>query len=195
MKIVGISQNINFKFEINEIRDEIDQRLISFVFECGYIPIQIPNSLGKSLENWVKETNINAILLSGGNDIGQYKIRDNTEVNLLNFAYKNKLPLLGICRGMQMIGHLFGVKLHEVKEHKKTRHEIYGKINKEVNSFHLYSLKECPKNFEVLAKSKDGEIEAIRHKLVPFEGWMWHPEREKKFCEYDVQRVKHLFDD
>ena len=66
-------------------------------------------------------------------------------------------------------------------------------IKKEVNSYHAYSITECPKGFEILALSEDGEIEAIRHSSLPFEGWMWHPEREIKFSNNDIYRLKKLF--
>ena len=33
------------------------------------------------------------------------------------------------------------------------------------------------KDFEILAKAKDGVIEAIRHQKLPIEAWMWHPEK------------------
>ena len=194
MKLIGVTQRVNFISNIGETRDEIDHRLITFLLSCGYIPVQIPNSLDKHINNWIKETKIRAFLLSGGNNIGEYPVRDRTEVSIINFAYSNNLPLLGICRGMQIIGDWFGVKLHLVKNHNRIRHKIYGKIKKEVNSFHSYSLNECPKDFEILAKAEDGVIEAIRHQKSPIEAWMWHPEREKKFCKTDIKRIKCLYD-
>ena len=70
-----------------------------------------------------------------------------------------------------------GTKLKRVEGHIRKRHNLKGKI-KEVNSYHAYSIAECPKDLKILALSEDGEIEAIRHSSLPFEGWMWHPERE-----------------
>ena len=52
---------------------------------------------------------------------------------------------------------------------------------KEVNSFHDWGLDNCPPNFEIMARTNDGVIEAIKHKVLPWEGWMWHPERYKNF--------------
>ena len=49
------------------------------------------------------------------------------------------------------------------------------------------------KQFKVIAHSLDGEIEAIKHKSLPWEGWMWHPEREEKFLKEDINRIKNLF--
>jgi putative glutamine amidotransferase len=39
---------------------------------------------------------------------------------------------------------------------------------------------------------KDGVIEAIRHEQFPWEGWMWHPEREEVFNMIDTLRMKRL---
>ena len=61
------------------------------------------------------------------------------------------------------------------------------------NSFHNFALSRCSENYRILAKSEDGVIEAIRHKSLPWEGWMWHPERETTFNYEDINRIKDLF--
>jgi putative glutamine amidotransferase len=40
--------------------------------------------------------------------------------------------------------------------------------------------------------SQDGEIEAIEHTTLPWQGWMWHPEREAEFAASDQIRFKSL---
>ncbi len=103
--------------------------------------------------------------------------RDATERYLLSWAEKNLVPVLGICRGMQMMGVWAGGSLKRMAG-QVTRHLLQGEVVGEVNSFHDFSLSGCPLGFEVVARSEDGEIEAIRHTDLPWEGWMWHPERE-----------------
>jgi putative glutamine amidotransferase len=44
-----------------------------------------------------------------------------------------------------------------------------------------------------MALSVDGSIEAIKHETLPWQGWMWHPERYSEFCEDDGQRIRNLF--
>ena len=193
MKVVVVSQRIDSHPERTETRDALDQRLTTFVGLCGYLSVPVPNNLDGAIHDWLTTINPAAVILSGGNNIGEYLERDATEAVLLSFAKGRELPLLGICRGMQMMACWAGTGLHPVRDHVRTRHNLSGEIACEVNSYHNLSLVRCPDDFEVLARSEDGEIEAIRHQYLPWEGWMWHPEREESFADRDVQRIKALF--
>jgi len=204
---IGISQRVDNIEAHNEWRDALDQRMNAWVIEAGFIPVPVPNSLvdmslsGDSqpmLERWLHSLHIDALLLSGGNDIGSVPHRDLTERYLLRWAEKNSKPVLGICRGMQMIGTYSGVELIHADGHVNTRHQLninydYGQsLPKSVNSYHNLVLQECPTQFEVLATSEDGNIEAIMHRELSWEGWMWHPEREEKFSINNLDRFKKL---
>ena len=165
-----------------------------FVSAAGGLVLPVPNTLQETnnFSAWFKAVQPAAILLSGGNNIGEVTARDQTESRLLDYASDNELPVLGICRGMQMMAHWAGTSLHSVDGHVQTRHQLSGQIITDVNSFHDFSLANCPNDFEVLANSEDGEIEAIRHLTLPWEGWMWHPEREENFSTKDLERFKGL---
>jgi len=201
VKKVAVSQRIDEIPDRDEIRDALDQRLVMFLLTAGYLPIPVPNSLNSQasgderglLKKWLAQVNPEAIVLSGGNDLGTYPERDQTENLLLNYAWDHQLPLLGICRGMQMMAHWTGTELHKVSGHVRNRHRLSGAIEREVNSYHEYALKNCPEEFEVLANSEDGEIEAIQHCVRSWEGWMWHPERESKFSRVDIDRLHQVF--
>ena len=80
----------------------------------------------------------------------------------------------------------------EVRNHVRTRHQIYGELDMEVNSFHRYGIEACPPDFSVLAVDDGGSIEAIKHNVLPWEGWMWHPERETAFRKIELDRLRSL---
>ena len=194
MKVVAVSQRVDVYPERNERRDALDQRLCAWLLVAGYMPIPVPNGLGlDGLRIWLSLVRPEAIILSGGNDIGEAIERDNTERQLLAYAQEGALPVLGICRGMQMMGVWSGGTLKPVQGHARTRHELCGELVGEANSFHNYSLAACPAGFSVTATAEDGCIEAIRQESLAWEGWMWHPEREADFHPRDIQRLRALF--
>ena len=68
-----------------------------------------------------------------------------------------------------------------------------GEIIGEVNSYHNFCISKCPKNYSIIAMSDDKSIEAMKHRRLPWEGWMWHPEREIEFSPQDIERFRVLF--
>ena len=92
-----------------------------------------------------------------------------------------------------MLANLAGETLIKISGHVNSRHQLSGELNHNVNSFHEYAIQKCPLEYRILAKSSDGTIKAIRHKKLPWEGWMWHPEREPKFAKEDLSRIQKLF--
>jgi gamma-glutamyl-gamma-aminobutyrate hydrolase PuuD len=194
LKIIAISQRVDEYPDRAEARDSLDQQLTSFVATCGAILIPVPNLLHKHhiLLPWLHSVSPTGIILSGGDDIGMFVERDATEETLLTYSETLGLPLLGICRGAQVISSRAGSKIKRVEGHVAVRHRIRGEINGEVNSFHNNVIADKPNNFSIIARSPDNEIEAIRHDHLPWEGWMWHPEREKKFALRDINRFRAL---
>lgn len=201
MNIVAVSQRVDAWQGRNEIRDALDQALVRFLAQAGMLVVPVPNSLvllkrhghdNSLLQSWLENVKPNAILLSGGNDIGSIPERDATEKALLDFALQKNLAVLGICRGMQMLAVYEGVKLADIRYHIATRHQLTGEINHAVNSYHGQCIIDCPQEYRVLARSEDGNIEAIQHKKRAWQGWMWHPEREEPFVEQDIKLLKQL---
>jgi putative glutamine amidotransferase len=138
------------------------------------------------------------IILTGGEDINPLEYndainlavcgdinyqRDTLERKLFDFAFKNKLPLVGVCRGMQMMnvasgGSLYGDIPTEIgttvihRNNGEVMHEIViidtcsliFPIETDtimVNSWHHQGLKSMPNHLRVIARSFDGLPEAV----------------------------------
>lgn len=196
--VVAISQRVDRVPVRAESRDALDQRLTGWTSALGALTVPVPNTLSDDLMHWLDAIRPTALLLSGGNDIGDSPERDRTEATLLRYAEEAELPVLGICRGMQMLVHHAGGTLVSLTGHAGTRHALQGDLiasgalPAEVNSFHNWGLAACPKDYAVLAAAPDGSIEAMRHCTLRWEGWMWHPEREAPFGEAELARARQL---
>ncbi len=204
---VAVSLRVDVWADRGERRDALDQRLCQWLATGGCIPMLVPNTLSTSSmaghdeewQRWLHVSKPDAVLLSGGNDIGEAPERDNTESRLLAYAKARALPALGICRGMQMMAVWAGGNLVPVSGHVHTRHRLqatasFGEWPSEINSFHNITLANCPPGFVVTGRAEDGSIEAIRHETLSWEGWMWHPEREPQFNSIDIMRFRKLLD-
>ena len=95
MKKIVLTQRIDLIKEYGEIRESIDQLLIQLLIQMNLLPIPISNKLFREnfnekeseqvlIKKWLFEIKPDGILLTGGNNIGQYPQRDNTETFLLN---------------------------------------------------------------------------------------------------------------
>ena len=104
------------------------------------------------------------------------------------------LPVLGVCRGMQVIQQRHGIPLVRVEGHVTAKQII--QINREpmqVNSYHRFGARESRPPLEVWAIAEDGVIKAVRHAARPTTGIMWHPERSTPFSGADIALFRRVF--
>lgn len=207
MKIVALTQRIMGNEEYPETRDVLDVRWGEFFTKLNALPVGLPACC--DFRNYFMALDIAGVLLTGGNDLCSVSPsplsarRDAYEKELLRFALENSIPVLGVCRGMQIIGEYFGAKLVRVPGHTATRHRIepaaeFGNSEAyrgrtDVNSYHRYALASLPAFLKVAARSPDSTVEGVEHVDLPVYGVMWHPERERDFQESDILLFKKVF--
>ena len=212
-------------FRDNEmrIRTYVSRKYSNAVLLSGGDPILIPtpftheintDELNRLSERYLSL--VDGILLAGGEDVhpkfqnedpipalgAVNPFRDNFEIIVTKQAYTNSnKPILGICRGIQVLAIALGGKVHQdvtsvaqvqhsqnsprwVQTHfinitANTRLSKIASNNKiMVNSFHHQAVKTIPTGFEATAKTSDGIIEAIEStdKKRFCLGVQWHPE-------------------
>lgn len=197
MKLILITQRVEIVHKYNERRDCLDQKWSNFILECGFVPLICPNNLVVT-EKLLKKVNISGIILSGGNNLlkhgGEAPERDILENYLIDYSLKKHLPLIGVCRGMQVIMDYFNMKMVSVENHINKNHTLnYKNAQITVNSFHSLGAFETSEEFYVDCKSEDGVLEKIKHKTYSIHGIMWHPERNVPFNDNDIRLFKEIF--
>ncbi len=173
------------------------------VLEAGGLPVNLPLDADPSL--YVGR--LDGVLLTGGTDIGPIRYgaqsesdmfapeaeRDEFELKLLAGAVEQEIPVLGICRGLQMVNVFAGGTLHQdVPAHSRfdlspdtlthsidlaagsILEELYGS-SMEVNSLHHQTVDRVGKGLAVTA-STDGSVEGLEHDSLPIVAVQWHPE-------------------
>ncbi len=196
---------------------EIPEKYAESVIQAGGIPLLIPLGLSQpDLE--ILASRLDGILLAGGGDIdpalfdgkphpavyGIKPERDDQEIALVQLALRTRIPLLGICRGVQVMNIALGGGLythildqlpgalqhstpknlprdhiqHRVRiEHGTRLADIIKEVEIPVNSHHHQGLDKPAEGLQVTATAPDGLIEAVE---LPgetfFLGVQWHPE-------------------
>ena len=205
---IAITQRVEVVASHGERRDCLDQQWAPFLEALGLVALPVPNNL-QSPEQWLDGQAVDGVVLTGGNDLSclvggsnQARERDRTEAACLSLARSRRIPVLGVCRGMQMLNHWLGGRLEPVTGHTAVRHQLQGTPFEsafdaftEVNSFHDWGVPAGGLAPELIPQlfSEDGLIEAFTHKSLPWAGIMWHPEREAPFREADKALFNRIF--
>ena len=152
-----------------------------------------------------------ALIIGGGNDISpehyggdlDAKVRldaerDQLEIDWIEHALEKKIPLLGICRGAQLVNVVLGGRLHQDIRHMRNHTHnrpgllptkqvslepdsmlasICAKTRLRVNSLHHQAIKDPGIDIKIVGKDLDGITQAVENSAdSPIIGVQWHPE-------------------
>jgi putative glutamine amidotransferase len=194
---IAVSQRVVIDEKTGERRDALDQRWAMFLREAGYLPVPIPNC-ANLVRPLLDKIGVTGILLTGGNDLaslgGTAPERDEAEAALLGYARAFDVPLLGVCRGMQMIQAMCGVALQRVDGHVAPKQVIEFEGERIlVNSYHNFGTHESSPGLAVCGRADDGIVKAVRSERGRMLGIMWHPERIEPARRNDMLLFQEFF--
>lgn len=192
----------------------VQNAYVKAIEEAGGVPIVIPVNTDKENIRIQIET-VNGVIISGGIDVNPILYNedpvkelgeihpdiDDFDIEAIKVAIELDKPLLGVCRGMQVLNVALGGSLYQdlsyaensyIKHNQNAKSYLgthYINIKKNtiisnilgekalVNTYHHQSVKDLGQGLEVSAYSNDGIIEAIEKKDASFVvGVQWHPE-------------------
>lgn len=214
--VIGILSEVMIEKEgkfLGEEKDYVTVNYVKSIANAGGIPVILP--VVDDEFTVAQLGSVDGLLISGGfdvnpliygeephKDIGFVRPdRDMHDICAIRTAYKMGKPILGICKGIQILNVAFhGTLYQDISEIKGSYiahsqnakpeipthtveikrgsilHKLIGNTAY-VNSFHHESVKDVAEGFDITAMSKDGVIEAIEKTGSRFVvGVQWHPE-------------------
>lgn len=188
------------------------------IFACGGFPLLLPIKGDESL--WLEAAQVmDGFVFTGGGDVSPSSygeetlqccgeispLRDAMEFSLLRAVLPTGKPVLGVCRGIQLLNAGLGGTLYQdiyvqnaqsfqqqhtqklpdhlpahdvIIEEGSLLHRIVNTTRLPVNTLHHQAVKDCAPGLVPVAWSSSGLIEAVEKKDHPFFlGVQWHPER------------------
>ncbi len=227
--IIAITSSMDLNpNRLNDNRTMVSLDYSNSVINSGGIPVILP--ITDNLEVIKEQVKyFDGLILSGGGDpdpnlygedclqeLGDITPeRDAFELVILEEFLKTKKPILGICRGLQLMNVFYGGTLYQDIKYVDTNiqhkqkwladlpthdinilennilFEIFGKKTR-TNSFHHQMIKDLGRELTSIATANDGVVEAIQNKNYPFfYGVQWHPEM---MASRGNLRMKKIFD-
>lgn len=217
---------------MGERRTYVNENYVDSVLQNGGIPLLIPFTRGSSEIVKKQMEVVDGLILSGGHDVdphlygeeldqkigATWPARDAFDMVLLKEAEQSHKPVLGICRGAQIINVAHGGSLWQdlsmrsqytlkhmqatapdVGTHKvvikkgSTLEKILGKQEVMTNSFHHQIIKNIASDLLKVGEASDGVPEALESKDGLVIAVQWHPEEMHRSTDPEVSVMNNLF--
>ena len=210
--VVGISESFPQGDDSKKVT--VNASYADAVSRGGHLPVVIPR-FGTDAQFDAIVAKLDVLVLTGGEDVAPslYKEkpspklgkvnakRDGFDFRLLAAARRRNLPVIGICRGCQILNVAFGGTLWQDLpsefpvtdvQHRNMFHwisiepdsrlaKVSGVTKALVNSYHHQAVKDLAPGFRITARSPEGVVEAIECDSYPAIGLQFHP--EKMLCD------------
>lgn len=213
----------------------MNQTYVRTLENLGALPVMIPLQMSEATLRGIFER-LDGLLLPGGEDIDPANYneerhpqlgstdreRDRTEMLMTRWAIEEGMPVLGVCRGVQVINVVCGGTLfqdltsqrpdlnkhdyfppsferfrisHQVRIEPDSRlAQALGAVH-EVNSMHHQGIKELGRGVRVVGIADDGLAEAVEVPELPFVvGVQWHPEELAKTDQHSAGLFSNFID-
>jgi gamma-glutamyl-gamma-aminobutyrate hydrolase PuuD len=209
--------------------DYVGEFHLALLIRVGLLPVMVPVVEGTPACVGDYMENMRGLLLVEGEDVGPdnyrarpenfkhledtHPLKDAIETRLVRAALRRKLPILGICRGAQLLNTVCGGTLFgDVQKEKKSRlkhidyahydtyrhaislvpdaplEEWYGPREVAVNSYHHQGIRDLAPRFRPMAHAADGLTEGYYDPKADFVmGFQFHPERMAEEAEANLR--------
>ncbi|GLI54828.1 anthranilate synthase component II [Propionigenium maris DSM 9537] len=228
-KVVGVSGNRRSWSDFE--RDYVNTHYTDSIEMAGAVPLILPiTTREETIKSYIDMVDV--LILSGGHDMDPvyyneevlpegdmpFRDRDAFDMLLIRYAVEKGIPILGICRGMQVLNVYFGGSLYQdlkynknvylkhIQESSPGEHvhkvaieedsvlsEIFGE-ELWVNSYHHQLVKEVGEGLKVTGRASDMAVELIewRDSSRFIVGVQWHPEMMYSSGSREMGRIFKL---
>lgn len=205
-----MSVKIGIFGQVHDDKYGVNSAYLNLITELGGIPIII---FPTTIQDFWATYNIEALLVPGGADVNPISYREIPSIQtgyqnpileyydkvILPEVLKTSIPIMGICRGLQILNVLHGGTLLQHLDghpYSTMRTQLAHKVNTgksvfKVNSLHHQGIDLIGKDLQIEATSEDdGIIEAISHKTKKVFAVQWHP--EEIFDSFSIANFKRI---
>ena len=187
---------------------------------AGFLPVLVPSLADTNTVAEIMDR-VDAVVLTGAIKESDKDKRNEFDFMLIRMALERGLPVVGFCRGHQVINRYFGGKIEQIPGDLSPKIVHKGKVSAyikdafhemevvpgsrlsrsvknrrrvTINTSHKYHVTKLGEGLKVTARSDDGVIEALEHETLPVTGFQFHPERSFRSYPEHLDMIREALD-